>query len=565
MLHRMILICVIWSAAALPLRAEVGAGLVIGNQTYDNAPAARRASALLQAVPALESAGFAVVAAENQTAEQMRDAFATFLQGANPGANRRLVIALAGNFAHSGGDVWLLGRDAATPGLARADAEGLRVGPLLDLAAQAPGGAVVVLVPNDRGHAPGPRLTAGLPADIVVPQGVTLVRGTPDQATAFLRAVVTEDEPMTALAARFRFLRVSGFVSPFMPFLPEDALAASIDSLPAPVDDSAEMDAWRTAQEEGSRAAFEGYLQRYPDGRFAADARAEIARIDALPENREAALNLSRDDRREIQRQLTLLGHSTRGIDGIFGPGTRGAIRGWQEGRGLTASGFIDADQRALLAADAARRQAEIDEQERQQQLAREQADRAFWLDSGASAGDEAALRAYLARYPQGLFADVARERIASIEAERARAEERRDREAWDTARAVDTETAYRTYLANFPNGLFAAQARNRIAELAPPAPEPEPLPSPVVPDADIEAARAEEESLGLNTVVRNLIELHLELLRFPPGRIDGVFDASFRNALRDYQASRGLPVTGYLTRPVLRQLRADGLPFAFE
>jgi peptidoglycan hydrolase-like protein with peptidoglycan-binding domain len=580
MLHRVAFLSGLAIAVALPAVAETGIGLVIANRDYSAAPDARRADAVLQAVPDLEDAGFVIVSGADRTAEQMRDAFATFLQGGEPFGTSRIVIVLSGNFAHSGEDAWLLGRDAASPGLARADAEGLRLGPILGLAATAPGGALVVLAPNDRPIAPGARLSSGLPADIHVPQGVTLVRGNADQAAAFLRDVAAGGAPLVSLIEDYRLLRIDGFVSPFADFLPDDAAQGGPLPQPVPEDDAAERALWRAAQEAGTRAAYEAYLERYPDGRFAPEAQAEIDRIDALPENREAALNLTREERREIQRQLTLLGFSTRGIDGIFGPGTRTAIRSWQQGRRLPVTGYIDADQKALLAADAARRQAEIDEQERQQQIEQERADRAFWVDSGASAGDEAGLRAYLARYPRGLFADVARARLAAIEAEQEREQARRDRDAWDAAVAVDTVRAYRRYLANFPNGRYVTQARARIAELtAPddlpvPVPEPQPEPQPDFPDpvtadpateAQIAAARDEEASLALNFIVRNLVEAQLEALQFNPGRVDGIFDADFRRALRVYQEVRGIPVTGYVTLALLRQLIADGLPIQVE
>lgn len=65
----------------------------------------------------------------------------------------------------------------------------------------------------------------------------------------------------------------------------------------------------------------------------------------------EAALALSRADRRALQRRLRLVGHDPRGADGIFGPATRAAIASWQTEAGLPASGFLDtAAYEALLA-----------------------------------------------------------------------------------------------------------------------------------------------------------------------------------------------------------------------
>ncbi len=63
----------------------------------------------------------------------------------------------------------------------------------------------------------------------------------------------------------------------------------------------------------------------------------------------ETALELSRSERREIQRRLTLLGFSTRGVDGIFGDGTRAAISGWQEKNELQPTGYLNTEQIGLL------------------------------------------------------------------------------------------------------------------------------------------------------------------------------------------------------------------------
>ena len=66
----------------------------------------------------------------------------------------------------------------------------------------------------------------------------------------------------------------------------------------------------------------------------------------------EAALDLNRADRREIQIRLSLAGQEPGGADGIFGPRSREAIRDWQTASSLPASGFLDADQLGMLISD---------------------------------------------------------------------------------------------------------------------------------------------------------------------------------------------------------------------
>jgi hypothetical protein len=63
----------------------------------------------------------------------------------------------------------------------------------------------------------------------------------------------------------------------------------------------------------------------------------------------EAGLDLSRRQRRELQRRLALAAHDPRLVDGIFGPATRAAITGWQIAAGLPPTGYLDTQAVALL------------------------------------------------------------------------------------------------------------------------------------------------------------------------------------------------------------------------
>lgn len=61
------------------------------------------------------------------------------------------------------------------------------------------------------------------------------------------------------------------------------------------------------------------------------------------PAQVEASLNLTRQQRSDVQAGLTQRGFDTRGIDGVFGQGTRNAIAGWQRANDLTATGYLTA------------------------------------------------------------------------------------------------------------------------------------------------------------------------------------------------------------------------------
>ena len=62
----------------------------------------------------------------------------------------------------------------------------------------------------------------------------------------------------------------------------------------------------------------------------------------------------TREERRQVQRALQMLGYYNSAIDGLFGSGTRGAISGYQQSLGVPATGFLSREQRALLSIDAA-------------------------------------------------------------------------------------------------------------------------------------------------------------------------------------------------------------------
>ena len=69
------------------------------------------------------------------------------------------------------------------------------------------------------------------------------------------------------------------------------------------------------------------------------------------PATVEASLNLDLPKRRLIQQGLRNEGFDPGAPDGLFGPLTRGAIRRWQEARGVPATGYLDGAEADLLRA----------------------------------------------------------------------------------------------------------------------------------------------------------------------------------------------------------------------
>lgn len=185
---------------------------------------------------------------------------------------------------------------------------------------------------------------------------------------------------------------------------PQTAATQEAPSSPPRAQDSAlEIAVWNAAEAGGGVADFEAYLARYPGGAFAGLARSRIAKLkanelaartDPAPEparpeapavtapqpspavgsaRTERALDLSREDRREIQLRLALAGYDPGGADGAFGRRTRSAILDWQSDAGFAETGYLNADQIEVLLEATDEDYADYLEEERRRDAARAQ------------------------------------------------------------------------------------------------------------------------------------------------------------------------------------------------
>ncbi len=561
---RIVAFCAAFTLIAAPVLAD-DLALVLGSERYDPLPRLSRGAEVTVSTQGISALGFDVSVLRNGSAEDTRAALAAFLaESAEPG---RRIIALSGRFVTDGTRSWYLPVDAARPSLVNVGAEGVSVESLMAVLARAPGQALLVLGLDPKAEGVfDPWLHEGIGA-LNIPQGVTVLSGEPRPVAEFLQDALSRPEgDLARLLAADGRLEAQGFLPAPFSFMPP--LAEAIVPV-VPDDDSQAADdaLWRRVVAQDNVESYRGYLRQFPQGRHADEATAAVAAILAEPfrDERlaEEALDLPRDQRRTIQTDLTTMGFDTRGIDGIFGRGTRRAIANWQQENGFAQSGYLSMDQIQRLSAQAARRQAEqAAETERQRQEA-ERLDRAYWEETGAH-GDEAGLNAYIGRYPSGVYAGQARRALERLAEERQAAQAAREASAWSQARDTGTVAGYRAYLRDFPEGRHAAEARSRIAALqdeATPAPEPEPEPDvDGALGAEIERARAAEAALGLNGLTARLVESRLAALGLDPGPVDGRFDAATRAALRRYQEGHGLIVTGYLDELTMARLLAGVL-----
>jgi hypothetical protein len=128
----------------------------------------------------------------------------------------------------------------------------------------------------------------------------------------------------------------------------------------------------------------------------------------------------------------------------------------------------------------------------------------------------------------------------------------------WDSAEKSNLADDYQAYLEAYPSGVYARMAKNRIAKLsvpngAPPAANSGAAAVSAGPDFTSEALKAEvgsvqtERSLPLTQQKRKDIQVRLKALDFEPGKISGAFSDKTRGAIADWQKSHDLQQTGWL------------------
>ena len=154
------------------------------------------------------------------------------------------------------------------------------------------------------------------------------------------------------------------------------------------------------------------------------------AATGADPRAVEAALGLDRGARRRLQQGLTAAGFSPGPVDGVFGPATRAAIRGWQRSRGATATGYLDAAGAQVL---------------------------------GAALPGAAGLSGPAPAVPPEAPVANAPAAVGAAAAELTRAEV----VFWESMRDSENAADFEAYLARWPSGIYAPLATNRLAALA--------------------------------------------------------------------------------------------------
>ena len=495
-------------ALATPALAQ-NVALVIGNSDYSTADdlTSREHDRL---VDAYREAGFDVTEAEDLTRTQLFTLLGGFMDEID-GAER-IVVHLNGHTVTTDAETWFMPTDTNGDSIVRI---GLTA-PTLDFFISMVDEAEelgVVFVGTDEDHGfDGEGYEPGI-GRIFAPRDTMVVAGPIDEISSLVRNTALEP----GMTMREMGNNLPDDLHRFG-FAPRDAVLAaeSVEAAPLPV--------------------------VRPEPTAVTPQPQPVPQADPA-EQREQELNLTRAERREIQENLVALGYNTRGVDGVFGRGSRSAIAAWQQAEEFTASGFLSRGQIDLLNVQADNVRAEAQAAQVSAQAEREREDRAFWQATGAS-GEEAALRRYLTAFPDGVFADRARNDLAVIDAANGNAAVNA---AWQRAQNANSIDGYQNFVANFPRSEFAATAQARINDM-----QASKQPEQADPN---EEARANEQALGLNAINRSLVQIRLQSLNYSVGNISGSFDDQTRQGLMQFQRDYGLNATGYVDQATVRQL----------
>lgn len=458
--------------------AAADLALVIGNRDYRLAPDATGARIDADAVAdALERGGYEVISGVDLSRTEMRRDIARFADRVDEAD--RVVVFYSGHALRSGGVTYLapVGQGAAT--LVDVMMDGVPLDLVLRLAGEASGQAVAFVdAARLDGFTPKSFVEPGI-AEIDAPGGVLVV-----SATAPGRAIARRSERQSEFARQVleRFLA------------PGRRIGEATSGLGGST--------WIGGEADSSLV-----LVSSADGRASGDAEGGSRAPSASQV--ESRLDLDARERRRLQRTLNRLGYDTRGTEGVFGPGTRSAIRGWQQANDFSATGYLTAEQLSEL-----RRQRK----------------------KGAGMGAD------------GRSAAEIETRLDLNVAERREIQERLTNLGFDP-RGTDgvfgsgTRTAIRNWQRANDSEETGYLTEKQVARIIRQSDQP---------GRDEPEARdpaAVENSLDLTRGDRRSIEQRLAHLGFSPGEQDGFFDENTRRAIKAYQRDRGRKVTGYLDR----------------
>ena len=361
---------------AAPAVAEQRVALVIGNAAYAHAPALatpRNDAADIGA--ALGRLGFAVTRIENAGHSALLRGLRQFASAAS--TSEVALVFYAGHTIAVDGRNFLVPVDARLSSDGDVEFETVPLDLVLRAVERAPGPRLIILDASRESPFAASLRRTGTPRSIgrglvpVAPSGETLVAYAAKEGTVARRGA-GRNSPYSAallrhleepgLGVRQMLRNVRAAVLQMTNGRQEPSVHGTLShrqvylAAPRQVATGQELLFWESVKDSRNAWEVRAYLDRYPNGAFAALARARLNRLTGAttetegehsglgPEAVEAALGLQRAERLRIQQGLAARGFDPGPADGLFGRRTRNAIGYWQRSRGREATGYLDAE-----------------------------------------------------------------------------------------------------------------------------------------------------------------------------------------------------------------------------
>ena len=198
--------------------------------------------------------------------------------------------------------------------------------------------------------------------------------------------------------------------------------------------------AWQMAIADGKLEDYKAYLEKYPEGKHVEEAK---EKVEELEEKKLMALAKDEAAWMTATKINTLEEY-------------QGYLKQYPEGRH---------SKEAKEKVEELTETPEMTEEEKIMRMAKQEAK---WMQAEKS-GKKEDYEAYLEEYPEGKHAKSAKEKIGSIsELENAQdaLEKAKDELNWKMAKSSNTLEAYKNYLKEYPEGIHAEKAKEKIAEL---------------------------------------------------------------------------------------------------
>lgn len=200
----------------------------------------------------------------------------------------------------------------------------------------------------------------------------------------------------------------------------------------------AEVLVWNKTVESNSFEMYMQYNEKYPDGLFAERSRMAISRLDSEAWGKAKKINTPEAYRSYLSSFPDGIGEHERNLSKDFSL--------WDAASGAEDISkyetYLNRFPRGIYAKSAKDKVNELK-------------DKRDWLEA-QNAGTKAAYDAYISKHPNGKYRQNASSAVTNMN----------EATAWDSALATNTKKAYQTYIDNHINGKHISEARSRISEI---------------------------------------------------------------------------------------------------